>query len=191
MLTVPLLALAGLLATDPATPAPVIAASDIVRVEVTGLKQLQKSAPADYLVRPDGTVSLGGFGNVAVAGKTTEQAAAAIAEVVGAYLSKKAKRKLAVAVSVGASDAKFFYVITETDGRGEQVTRATCFGNETVLDAVAPLLGLRATPAKVNIWIARGNSVLPIDWRGITERGLTTTNYQILPGDRLYLKAAK
>jgi polysaccharide export outer membrane protein len=30
-----------------------------------------------------------------------------------------------------------------------------------------------------------------VDWIGITQHGITTTNYQILPGDRIYVKAQK
>ena len=28
-----------------------------------------------------------------------------------------------------------------------------------------------------------------IDWRGITQDAVTSTNYQLLPGDRIYVKA--
>jgi hypothetical protein len=28
-----------------------------------------------------------------------------------------------------------------------------------------------------------------IDWRAITRDGVTTTNYQLFPGDRIYIKA--
>ena len=30
-------------------------------------------------------------------------------------------------------------------------------------------------------------TILPIDWDGITRRGATATNYQILPGDRVFI----
>jgi hypothetical protein len=30
---------------------------------------------------------------------------------------------------------------------------------------------------------------MPVDWVAITTRGRTETNYQLLPGDRLYVKA--
>src|SRR5262249_50004040 len=46
-----------------------------------------------------------------------------------------------------------------------------------------------------NIWVARpgphGNDVtqkMYVDWRGITQDAITTTNYQLLPGDRIYVK---
>jgi polysaccharide export outer membrane protein len=31
--------------------------------------------------------------------------------------------------------------------------------------------------------------VLPVDWKGITQDGLTATNYQLLPGDRIYIRS--
>jgi polysaccharide export outer membrane protein len=33
--------------------------------------------------------------------------------------------------------------------------------------------------------------ILPVDWAAITQGGSTATNYQIFPGDRIYLKADK
>jgi polysaccharide export outer membrane protein len=46
----------------------------------------------------------------------------------------------------------------------------------------------------MDLWIVRREAggktwVLPVDWVGIRQRGLTTTNYQILDGDRLFLQA--
>jgi hypothetical protein len=43
------------------------------------------------------------------------------------------------------------------------------------------------------IWIARPvpnteeMQILPVDWQGITAEGVTATNYQILPGDRIFV----
>ena len=65
-------------------------------------------------------------------------------------------------------------------------------GNETVLDAMSFIGGLSPVSSK-RIWIARpapagsGDQILPVDWRGITRRGTTSTNYQILPGDRVFV----
>jgi polysaccharide export outer membrane protein len=33
--------------------------------------------------------------------------------------------------------------------------------------------------------------LLPVDWLAVTQRGDVTTNYQILPGDRLYVSEDK
>src|SRR5262249_61845616 len=47
---------------------------------------------------------------------------------------------------------------------------------------------------KRRIWVARPatcplgcDQILPVDWRAITEGGSTCTNYQIFPGDRIYV----
>jgi polysaccharide export outer membrane protein len=48
------------------------------------------------------------------------------------------------------------------------------------------------------MWVARpghndcgGDQILPVDWLAVTQRGDTATNYQILPGDRLYVSEDK
>ena len=45
-----------------------------------------------------------------------------------------------------------------------------------------------------NGWVARPNphhpdEILPVDWKGITRLGEPKTNYQVLPGDRIFVKA--
>ena len=47
----------------------------------------------------------------------------------------------------------------------------------------------------MNIWIARPapgsfgcEQILPIDWVAITRGAATGTNYQVLPGDRIYIQ---
>ncbi len=68
-------------------------------------------------------------------------------------------------------------------------------GNETVLDAIGQVSGLPAVAATNRVWLARPdfagnpNEILPIDWRAITKEGRTTTNYQLCPGDRIYVAA--
>jgi hypothetical protein len=98
-----------------------------------------------------------------------------------------------VAVDVFAYNSKFYYVITDFAGAGEQVTRLPHTGNETVLDAVSLVGGLSAVSSK-KIWVARpaptecGNDqILPVDWCGITRKGQVKTNYQMMPGDRVYI----
>ena len=36
-----------------------------------------------------------------------------------------------------------------------------------------------------------GDQLLPVDWLAITQRGDATTNYQLLPGDRLFVSEDK
>src|SRR5262249_11476381 len=74
---------------------------------------------------------------------------------------------------------------------GEQVFRLPATGNETVLDAMSQVNGLSPT----QVWIVRPaafssglpEQFLPVDWKAITRAGNTRTNYQLLPGDCLYV----
>jgi protein involved in polysaccharide export with SLBB domain len=141
-----------------------------------------------HIVRPDGTVSLGGYGSVYVAGLSLAQ----VKQTIEAHLSKYLYRP-EVSVDVYSYNSKFYYVITDFAGNGEQVTRLPHTGNETVLDAVALIGGLSAVSSR-HIWVARpaptecGNDqILPVDWCGITRKGQVKTNYQIMPGDRVYV----
>lgn len=145
----------------------------------------------DHLVRPDGTVGLGIYGSVYVAGKTLAATKAAIEAHLSNYLLKPE-----VSVDVGAYNSKIYYVITDGGGLGEQVIRIPVTGNETVLDAIGQINGLPAVASKERIWIARPSpsnqcqdQILPVDWTGITRSGRTATNYQIMPGDRVYVMA--
>ena len=141
----------------------------------------------EHLVRPDGTVSLGAYGSVYVAGMTLPQ----VKMAVEAHLSKFLYRP-EVNVDVYGYNSKFYYVITDFAGSGEQVVRLPVTGNETVLDSIALIGGLSAVSSK-QVWVARpapdgcGDQILPVDWKGITRRGKTTTNYQLLPGDRVFV----
>jgi polysaccharide export outer membrane protein len=141
-----------------------------------------------HIVRPDGTISLGTYGSVYVAGLSLAQAKQAIE----AHLSKYLYRP-EVSVDVYAYNSKFYYVITDFAGAGEQVARLPHTGNETVLDAISLIGGLSAVSGK-KIWVARPaptecghDQILPVDWCGITRRGEVKTNYQVMPFDRIYI----
>ena len=102
-----------------------------------------------HIVRPDGTVGLGSYGSVYVAGMTIAQAKAAIESHLAKYLYRPE-----VAIDVWAFNSKFYYVITDFAGAGEQVARLPHTGNETVLDAFSQIGGLSAVSSK-KIWVAR------------------------------------
>jgi polysaccharide biosynthesis/export protein len=138
-------------------------------------------------VGPDGTVTLGSYGSVPIVGMTLAQAKDAIQ----LHLQQSLENP-EVAVDVFAYNSKVYYVITQGAGLGDGVTRFPVTGNETVLDAIANINGLTQVSSK-KIWIARpdphtdGMQVLPVDWQGITAHATTVTNYQILPGDRVFV----
>ena len=145
----------------------------------------------EHLVRQDGTISLGTYGCVYVAGLTTMQAKQVIEE----YLSKIFLHP-EVSVDVLAYNSKCYYIIADGAGYGQQVFRFPITGNETVLDAISQIGGLPIVASKRKIWVARPtpahmacNQILPVDWMAITQGGSTATNYQLFPGDRIYVKA--
>ena len=79
---------------------------------------------------------------------------------------------------------------------GDGVYRFPVTGNETVLDAISQINGLQQVSSK-QIWIARpclepGKvQVLPVKWEDITAQASANTNYQILPGDRVFIAEDK
>jgi hypothetical protein len=139
-------------------------------------------------VGPDGTINLGTYGSVFVTGLTLEEAKEAIETQLGKFLDAPL-----VSVDVFSYNSKVYYVITEGAGFGDNVTRFPVTGNETVLDAIAGINGLSRLSSK-DIWIARPapsgvgcDQVLPVDIEAIMKGGSTATNYQLLPGDRVFI----
>jgi polysaccharide export outer membrane protein len=175
-------------------PPYVIEPPDILLIESTQ-KIPDQPVRGQHLVRPDGTVGLGIYGSAYVAGMTIEQAK----ESIGRTLATRIRNfdLLNLSVDILAYNSKFYYVITDGAGYGEQVIRMPLTGSETVLDGISQIYGLPAVASKKRIWVARRSGdgttdqVLPVDWCGISQRGSEATNYQIMPGDRIYVDAKK
>jgi polysaccharide export outer membrane protein len=151
-----------------------------------------QSIDGQHLVRPDGTINLGIYGSVMVAGLTCDQAR----ERVRAFISQitgDRPEELQVVVDVIAYNSKSYYVITDGAGNGEQVYAFPITGSETVLDAIGRINGLPPVSSKRHIWVARRSpqggpdQILPVDWVSLTQCGAAATNYQVLPGDRVYV----
>lgn len=152
-------------------------------VEMAGRQQIA----GPHLVGPDGTVTLGSYGNVPVVGLTLSQTKHVIEQHLSAFLEDPE-----VAVDVYAYNSKVYYIITEGAGLGDGVVKFPVTGNDTVLDAIANISGLTQVSSK-RIWIARPvphseqMQILPVDWKAVTAGGIAATNYQILPGDRIFV----
>lgn len=179
-----------------------------------------------HLVGPDGTVNLGIYGKVRVAGLTLEQVADAVAsrllEVQPGLLrgvkdvddkgnekpgtdqaqlfrqnfSSLELIKKELQVDVLSYSSKFYYVITDGGGYGQQVYPFPIKGNETVLDALANVNGLPAVANKKRVWVARATragqppKIFPVDWMSVAKCGQSETNYQLFPGDRVYVDSS-
>jgi polysaccharide export outer membrane protein len=187
---------------------------DLVIVEV--LEALPgRPISGERLVRPDGKISLGFYGDVYVAGLTMPEVKEKIILHLRKYLTDDAlgiietdpvtrepkidpqtkKPKLidpkesdAVFVDVTAYNSKNYYVLGDVLVTGKMPIT----GNETVLDALQHAGGLMPTAAPQNIRLVRPappgaccEQVLPVNLAAITSGGDPTTNYQIMPGDRL------
>ncbi len=210
-----------------ALPPYVVEPPDILLIQASNRITLRLQAiQGQHLVGPDGTVNLGIYGKVRVAGLTLEQVADAVAarllEIMpgllrgvpkydpkldkdvpnteGAYVKdwrqdfsslELIKKELQVDVLVYSS--KFYYVITDGGGYGQQVYPFPIKGNETVLDALANVNGLPAVASKKRVWVARATragqppKILPVDWMAVAKCGSGETNYQLFPGDRVYV----
>lgn len=153
----------------------------------------QQQIEGEHLVGPDGTVNLGTYGSVYVAGMTLSETRAAIEDHLTEFLDEPE-----VSVDVFAYNSKFYYVVTEGANLGDQIQRVPITGNETVLDAITQIGGLSRISSKT-IWIARpapadGSGcaqILPVSWRAIVDAADTSTNWQVLPGDRVFVAEDK
>lgn len=162
----------------------VIEPPDILTIEL--LRSLpDRPLTGERLVRSDGTVNLGFYGSVRVAGLTIDQARETVEGHLAAYI-KNPK----VNLDVFAYNSKAYYVLADGAGFGETAVRLPFTGNETVLDAVSAVGGLPPVSSKTRIWMARpGSAVMPINWIAITQCGDVSTNYQVQPGDRIYINS--
>ena len=141
-----------------------------------------------YLVGPDGMINLRQYGVVSVAGKTVTEARVAVQNHLKAFLDSPE-----LSVEVVNYNSKVYYVITQGAGLGDSVRRLPVTGNETVLDAISQINGLSQLSSK-RIWVARPaphdfacQQILPVDWDAITQGGQTSTNFQLMPGDRVFV----
>ncbi|MEN6451056.1 MAG: polysaccharide biosynthesis/export family protein, partial [Thermoguttaceae bacterium] len=142
----------------------------------------------DYGVEPDGVIRLHTFGDVSLAGMTVTEASQAIERHLAQYFDS-----LQVGVEVSHFNSKSYYVIMATGRSAESLQRFPVTGNETVLDALGQIQQISNLSSKT-MWLVRpapaglgSEQMLPVDYEAIARGGETKTNYQLMPGDRLYI----
>lgn len=183
----------------------VVEPPDLILVEVLEAYP-GRPITGERLVRPDGKISLQWYGDVYVAGLTVDQIKEKIVihlrqyltdlalgltrynEKTGQYEDVEPAKSNRVFVDVAAYNSKVYYVQGDVGSPG----RMPVTGNETVLDAITFAGGLLPTAAPQNIRLVRPappgaccEQVLPVNLAAIVNAGDATTNYQIMPGDRL------
>ncbi|MGL6097259.1 MAG: SLBB domain-containing protein, partial [Fimbriiglobus sp.] len=164
--------------------------------------------PGDQIVLPDGTIDLGRFGTPIVAGKTVNQIEA---ETHGLVLAGVRADEAEAAKTRGKTDtkptdtellrnarvnvrlvgraSKIFYVLGEVNAPGA----FPLTGRETVLDGIIAAGNLTRKASHRNIVLARPTTVdgcrtvLPVCLDEIEQQADPTTNYQLQPGDRIFV----
>lgn len=141
-----------------------------------------------YRVQPDGMINFGQYGMVYMSGKTVSEAMEAVKTHLGQYFDAPM-----VNVEIAEYNSQSYYVVFEGLVSTQNMSRFPITGNETVLDAMSRVSNASNSWRKT-VWVARpapGGSgceqILPVDLNAITHGGRTDTNYQILPGDRIYV----
>ena len=192
----------------------VVEPPDLLLVEV--LEALPgRPISGERLVRPDGKISLGFYGDVYVAGLTMPEVKEKIVLHLRKYLTDEGLGLISVAedglepeidpktdkpkmkdpkdsdrifVDVTAYNSKSYYIMGDVLVPG----KLPITGNETVLDAIEYAGGLTPTAAPQNIRLVRPappgaccEQLLPVNLSAITNGGDPTTNYQIMPNDRI------
>jgi protein involved in polysaccharide export with SLBB domain len=165
-------------------------------VEPGDLLQLQPAdvdsplrLPADQPVLSDGTINLGKFGLLQVAGRTVPEIEAMTRDA----LKAQGKDPGFITVRLGGKQSRVFYVIGAVASPGALPLQ----GRETVLDAIIQAGGLTRAASHDNIVLSRPTRpecpriVLPVCWNNIVQLGDTATNYQIAPGDRIYVPSRR
>lgn len=165
-------------------PSYLVQPGDTLLVEPVSLDS-ELRFPADQTVLPDGSIDLGRFGKLIVAGKTVEQIESDVAAAV-----KKAEPKAEeINVRLVNPQSAVYYVLGEVSSPGS----FPLIGRETVLDGILEAGGLTDKASQCNIILSRPSSpcscrtAIPICYRQIVQLGDTTTNFQLMPGDRIFV----
>jgi protein involved in polysaccharide export with SLBB domain len=166
------------------TPPYVVEPGDVLLIQPADLAS-PVQFPGDQPVLPDGSIYLGRYGRLAVAGRTIEE----IEAMVRAVIEAKAGEPVPVSVNLTTRASKVYYVLGEVSSPGA----FPLAGRETVLDGLLAAGGLTDKASRSCIVLTRPTKpeeprvVLPVRYLRIVQLGDTTTNYQLAPGDRVYV----
>src|SRR5262245_12916206 len=141
--------------------------------------------PPDQPVQPDGTIDLGKYGRPVVAGKTLPEVEGVVRDAIKA----KEKKPIAVTVRLLSRPGNVFFVLGEVNAPGAfPIT-----GHDTALSAITQAGGPTRRASEQNIVLSRPTVpegcrlVYPVCYTNIVQLGDTTTNYQLHPGDRIFV----
>ena len=163
--------------------------------------------PSDQTVQQDGTIELGQYGRLQVMGRSAEEIQVQVSSMIAGIESSKFEAKVAqasyqpgstrsqptvdygVAVRLVNQESALFYVMGEVNSPGSY----PLVGHETVLDAIIAAGGLSGNANDHKIIVTRPQLpgrprvILPACYQQILQMGDVSTNYQLMPGDRIYV----
>lgn len=172
------------------TPRYVVEPPDVLAVEIVSPGVPAMNLSDEYLIGPDGTLTVGQLQPLYVAGKTILEAQNELLQA-----ARKLDRDAEVHASVAKYNSKRFYLLTRKNG-ADNICAMPFTGDEYVLDALAQL-SPNFDLSSSNIWVSRpvlganttSHETLQVNYEAITERADPLSNYQLLPGDRLFVEA--
>lgn len=161
--------------------------------------------PGDQTVSRDGSIDLGQYGKIQVAGMTAEEIRGAVQQAVFKKESEKRAARIALAshrdddsevdpdlgvsVRLISQESALIYVMGEVNAPGSYPLN----GHETVLDALIAAGGLSDRANDHRIVLTRPQPsgeprvILPVCYHQVLQLGDVATNYQLMPGDRIYV----
>ncbi|WP_372897695.1 polysaccharide biosynthesis/export family protein [Stieleria sp.] len=163
---------------------------------------------SDQTVPQDGVIELGEYGRIAVTGLNTEEIQQLVQARIAARETVRRKGQIGLAThrqnadSAGESVPDYgitvrlvnlenaqYYVMGEVNAPGSY----PLVGAETVLDAVIAAGGLSDRANEHQVILTRPQldgqprQILPVCYKQILQLGDVSTNYQLQPGDRVYV----
>lgn len=141
--------------------------------------------PADQPVLPDGSIDLGQYGRLIVAGLRLEE----IETMVNSAVRAEERDAGQFNVRLISPQSAVYYVLGDVNSPGAY----PYLGRETALDAIMAAGGLSDRGSRCDIVLSRPSlpddcrTVMPICYDHIVQLGDTSTNYQVAPGDRIFV----
>jgi protein involved in polysaccharide export with SLBB domain len=141
--------------------------------------------PGDQPVLADGSIYLGKYGRVVVAGLTLEH----IETMVREHIAHQVKDAGPITVRIVSRQSKVYYVLGEVNAPGAYPLA----GRETVLDGILAAGNINTRADLRKIILSRPTApescrvVLPVAYEEIVQLGDTSTNYQLQAGDRIFV----
>jgi polysaccharide export outer membrane protein len=155
-----------------------LAPPDVLRITVRPEPVIER----ELTIRPDGRISFDLVGEVLVEGETVEEVRAAMTAALTRYIVSPT-----VTVTLTASNSRRYYVFGEVGNPGS----FALIGRVTAVEALATAGGSTRFAAANSARLVRSSSetplVYPVRFDDITQRGDSTTNYELRPGDVVYV----